>query len=188
MLASVFDIAFALELKPHPGEKRLLDHLPEELAQLVRGVIDSGADLLERIDHLLDAVERRIEAQGLTLPAASVDHAAAWVADLDRASAFYVQWFGAVPGPLYTSRRRPFASRFVSIGNSARLELMAMAGEPARPAHIAISVGSRHAVDRLVERMRAAGIAIADGPRLTGDGYYEAVVIDPEGNLVEITA
>jgi lactoylglutathione lyase len=76
----------------------------------------------------------------------------------------------------------------VSIGNSARLELMKMAEEPAHLAHIAISVGSRDAVDRLVERMRADGIGIASGPRLTGDGYYEAVVIDSEGNLVEITA
>jgi catechol 2,3-dioxygenase-like lactoylglutathione lyase family enzyme/predicted nucleotidyltransferase len=188
LLASVFDIAFALERQPHPGEKRLLDYLPKALAELVRGVIEAGADLLERIDNLLDAVEERIEAQGLTLPAASVEHAAAWVADLDRACAFYVRWFGGVPGPLYRSQRRPFASRFVSIGNSARLELMTAAGEPPRPAHIAISVGSRHAVDRLVERMRTGGITIASGPRLTGDGYYEAVVIDTEGNLVEITA
>ncbi len=188
LLASVLDIAFALELEPHPGEKRLLDYLPEVLAELVRRVIEAGADLLERIDELLDAVEERIEAQGLTLPAAAIEHAAAWVADLDRACAFYAQWFGGVPEPLYRSRRRPFASRFVSIGNSARLELMTMAGEPPRPAHIAIAVGSRDAVDRLVERMRTSGIAIASGPRLTGDGYYEAVVIDTEGNLVEITA
>ena len=188
LLASVFDIVFALERQPHTGEKRLLDYLTEVLAELVRRVIEAGADLLERVDNLLDAVEQRIEAQGLMLPAAAIGHAAAWVADLDRACAFYVQWFGGVPGPLYRSERRPFASRFVSIGNSARLELMTMAGEPARPAHIAISVGSRDAVDRLVERMRTSGIGIASGPRLTGDGYYEAMVIDTEGNLVEITA
>jgi lactoylglutathione lyase len=55
-------------------------------------------------------------------------------------------------------------------------------------AHIAVSLGSRDAVDRLVAAMRAAGVAIARGPRVTGDGYYEAVVSDTEGNLVEITA
>ena len=64
---------------------------------------------------------------------------------------------------------------------------MTMAKEPSRPAHIAIAVGSRDAVDRLVERMRTDGITIASEPRLTGDGYYEAVVIDSEGNLIEIT-
>jgi lactoylglutathione lyase len=29
---------------------------------------------------------------------------------------------------------------------------------------------------------------VADGPRWTGDGYYESVVLDPEGNRVELTA
>jgi lactoylglutathione lyase len=55
-------------------------------------------------------------------------------------------------------------------------------------AHIAVSLGSRDAVDRLVAAMRAAGVAVARGPKVTGDGYYEAVVSDTEGNLVEITA
>jgi lactoylglutathione lyase len=26
-----------------------------------------------------------------------------------------------------------------------------------------------------------------DGPRRTGDGYYESVVLDPEGNRLELT-
>jgi lactoylglutathione lyase len=55
-------------------------------------------------------------------------------------------------------------------------------------AHIAISVGSREAVDSLIEEMKAVGVPIVSGPRVTGDGYYEAVVIDSEGNLVEITS
>jgi len=55
-------------------------------------------------------------------------------------------------------------------------------------AHIAVSLGSRDAVDRLVGAMRAAGVTIARDPRITGDGYYEAVVSDTEGNLLEITA
>jgi lactoylglutathione lyase len=55
-------------------------------------------------------------------------------------------------------------------------------------AHIAISLGSREAVDRLTAEMRNAGVTVTGGPRITGDGYYEAAVIDTEGNLVEITA
>jgi len=39
-----------------------------------------------------------------------------------------------------------------------------------------------------VAEMKAAGVPIVSGPRVTGDGYYEAVVTDTEGNLVEITA
>lgn len=187
LLASVFDIVFDLERMPHPGEKRLLDYVPKALAELVSGVIKAESDLIERVDALLDAIEERIQTEGLTLPAARIEHAAAWVADLERACAFYVRWFGGVPGPIYRSEQRPFSSCFLSIGRSARLELMTMAKEPSRPAHIAIAVGSRDAVDRLVERMRTDGITIASEPRLTGDGYYEAVVIDSEGNLIEIT-
>jgi lactoylglutathione lyase len=29
---------------------------------------------------------------------------------------------------------------------------------------------------------------VVDGPRVTGDGYYEASVLDPEGNRVELMA
>jgi lactoylglutathione lyase len=36
--------------------------------------------------------------------------------------------------------------------------------------------------------MRNVGVTVTDGPRITGDGYYEPSVIDTEGNLVEITA
>jgi lactoylglutathione lyase len=35
---------------------------------------------------------------------------------------------------------------------------------------------------------RSEGVAVLDGPRRTGDGYYESVVLDPEGNRIEITA
>ena len=53
--------------------------------------------------------------------------------------------------------------------------------------HFAISVGSRERVDELTEAIRSAGYEITGEPRTTGDGYYESVITDPEGNLVEIT-
>jgi hypothetical protein len=33
-----------------------------------------------------------------------------------------------------------------------------------------------------------AGCPILSGPRVTGDGYYEASLLDPEGNLLELVA
>jgi lactoylglutathione lyase len=54
-------------------------------------------------------------------------------------------------------------------------------------AHFAISVGSKEAVNNLTERLRNDNFTIESEPRTTGDGYYESVVLDPEGNLVEIT-
>jgi lactoylglutathione lyase len=109
------------------------------------------------------------------------------VTDLERARAFYERWFGAVAGPAYHSRTRDFPSYFLQLG-AVRLELMQSPGERARQAHIAISVGSPAGVEALVRLMGAEGVAIVSGPRLTGDGYYVAVVADSEGNLLEITA
>lgn len=54
-------------------------------------------------------------------------------------------------------------------------------------AHIAFSVGSRGNVLSLTERLRADGCRIVSEPRITGDGYFESVIADPEGDLIEVT-
>ena len=54
-------------------------------------------------------------------------------------------------------------------------------------AHIAISVGSAGVVDALTRRLASYGYDVLSYPRTTGDGYYESVVLDPDGNSVEIT-
>jgi lactoylglutathione lyase len=54
-------------------------------------------------------------------------------------------------------------------------------------AHLAVSVGSKEKVDQLTNRLRNDGYSIVGEPRTTGDGYYESIVEDPEGNWVEIT-
>lgn len=125
-----------------------------------------------------------------------IEHAALWVEDLERARAFYERFFGAVSSTLYRNERTGFASYFLTIGDGPRLELMHAPGLASRPpegrqalgwAHAAFSVGSEAAVDALTETLRAAGFTVADGPRRTGDGYYESVVLDPDGNRVELT-
>ena len=54
-------------------------------------------------------------------------------------------------------------------------------------AHIAFSVGSKEMVDKLTTDLQAAGFKLLSGPRTTGDGYYESVILDPDGNSIEIT-
>jgi lactoylglutathione lyase len=120
-------------------------------------------------------------------PVVQIEHAAAWVSDIERARAFYERWFSATAGTRYSSSQRKFTSYFLSLACGARLELMTSPGEASRHAHVAVSVGSRDAVDRLVKEMEAAGVRIISAPRMTGDGYYEALVTDTEGYLLEIT-
>ena len=53
--------------------------------------------------------------------------------------------------------------------------------------HLALSVGSEAEVDRRTRTLRRDGYEVVGEPRRTGDGYYESVVLDPDGNRVEIT-
>jgi 2-haloacid dehalogenase len=168
---------FALD----PAQVVYIDDLPRNIA---------SADALGMHGILFtNSVELRNELVqlGLLEPAARIEHVAAWVHDLERARGFYERWFKAVSGPQYSSSTRPFQSRFLSLGVGPRLELMAAPAESPRPAHIAVSVGSREAVDSMIQAMESAGVRIVSRPRVTGDGYYEAVIADSEGNLVEVT-
>lgn len=126
-----------------------------------------------------------------------IEHAALWASDLERAREFYQTYFGATAGPKYANPAKGFESYFLTFpSGGARLELMRKPGLQAPPpaaghtgwAHLAFAVGSVEAVDALTGRLRADGFKVVDGPRRTGDGYYESVILDPEGNRVEVTA
>jgi len=66
LLASFFDVWFALDRQSHPGEKRLLNHLPEPWASLVRGVLNAEPTaLLKNIDGLMDPLDARLREEGL---------------------------------------------------------------------------------------------------------------------------
>ena len=112
-----------------------------------------------------------------------IDHVALWTDDLERLRGWYEGRLGGRAGELYVGSVG-FSSYFVEFGDGPRLELMHMSGqEPGLRAHVAFSLGSRERVDEL-----AAALGAVEGPRTTGDGYYEAVVLDPDGNRVELTA
>ena len=126
---------------------------------------------------------------------ARLEHVGLWAADLDRVAAFYGKYFGAQVGELYRNERKRFESRFLTFGGGARLEVMTrddvtqpQPTEQLGLAHVALCIGDEAAVDALAARLQADGVAPDSGPRRTGDGYYECVVRDPEGNRGEITA
>jgi lactoylglutathione lyase len=127
-----------------------------------------------------------------------IEHVAIWTTDIERCQRFYSTYFGAIVEGRYRNHAKGFESCFLRFAHGPRMEIMKttklspLVFEPGVQrmglTHIALSVGSEQAVDGLVQRLRNDGFSILDGPRRTGDGYYECVILDPDGNRLEITA
>jgi lactoylglutathione lyase len=128
-----------------------------------------------------------------------MEHIAVWTYKLEEMKDFYVRYFDGVSNEKYHSTKEfaaAFSSYFISFESGTRLEIMQMdiipdgnnknGHESTGFTHIAIEADERNQVDSLVNIMRNDGHIIAGEPRFTGDGYYEAVVLDPDGNRVEI--
>lgn len=96
---------------------------------------------------------------------------------------------------MYHNPKKQFSSYMLSFDGDTKLEIMT------RPdfidngskngrygyAHVSISVGSKENVDEITRRLVADGYEHCDGPRTTGDGFYESAILDAEGNIIEIT-
>jgi lactoylglutathione lyase len=127
-----------------------------------------------------------------------IDHIALWTDDIERIKNFYVSYFGATAGVGYSNPGKGFSSCFLSFSEGARIEIMKtetlnpVVLEPGSQrmglTHFAISLGSERQVDELTRRLKDDGYPILDGPRWTGDGYYESVALDPDGNRIELTS
>lgn len=124
-----------------------------------------------------------------------IDHIALYVNNLEAARAFFVTYFNAVSNEGYHNPYSDFRSYFLQFSDGSRLELMSRpdlsdSGDLLNRfgyAHIAISTGSKEAVNTLTRRLKKDGYPVISGPRTTGDGYYESCILGFEGNLIEIT-
>ncbi|AJS58999.1 VOC family protein [Paenibacillus sp. IHBB 10380] len=124
-----------------------------------------------------------------------IEHIALWTNDLEQMKIFYMKYFKGIVNEKYENKFKQFESYFLKFEGDTRIELMRkpeLNENEAKLAtygfvHFAFSVGSKEEVIELTEILRHDGYVIYSEPRLTGDGYFESSILNPEGNLIEIT-
>jgi len=123
-----------------------------------------------------------------------INHISVFVNDLENIKSFYEKYFNAKSNEQYYNPRTGLKTYFLSFNNDCRLEIMtkeqlnSVEKNPNNTGyiHIAFSVGNKDKVDELTKRLEDDGYKIVSQPRITGDGYYESCIYDPENNQIEI--
>ena len=123
-----------------------------------------------------------------------LEHVALYVDDLEAMRAFYCDYLGATANTNYHNQKTGFQSYFLSFESGARVEIMSHPESVTSDRqlrslgyiHLSFSLGSREAVDQKTRELAEAGVVVIGQPRQTGDGYYESVILDPEGNQIEL--
>lgn len=125
-----------------------------------------------------------------------INHVALYTKDLEKSKEFYEKYFNAKSNNKYHNPKTGLQTYFLSFPDSdVRLEIMTRPELTERSdkvmnvgfIHLAFSVGNKENVDKLTKTLVEDGFNCLSGPRTTGDGYYESVVTDIDGNLIEIT-
>lgn len=125
----------------------------------------------------------------------NINHIAIWTTRLEELREFYIKYFNGTSNEKYTNPKKGFESYFIKFGDGgAAIELMrskditsSPAGKSIGLAHFSFSMGSKEAVLQQTERLRQDGYVVASAPRTTGDGFFESAVLDPDGNMIELT-
>lgn len=125
-----------------------------------------------------------------------IEHIAIWTNNLERLREFYTKYFNVKSSVKYVNLKKSFESYFLHFDSCSRIELMyspsLLHSENSDLliigyTHLAIGVGTKEDVDNITFRMESDGYVIISKPRYTGDGYYESVLLDPDGNQLELT-
>ncbi len=127
-----------------------------------------------------------------------IDHVAVWTFNLEGLRNFYIHYFDASSSEVYYNHSKEFQSYFLTFDGDCRLEIMEMPNVPKSKndslkqftglTHFAVNAGSRSQVDQITDQLRKDGFKVIGEPRITGDGNYESIILDPDGNRVEIIA
>jgi len=126
-----------------------------------------------------------------------IAHIAIWTSDIEGMRNFYIHYFDASSKEPYYNHTKDFKSYLINFNGDCTLKLMQMPGIPVNKndvrkqatglIHFAISLGSKSKVDELTEQFKMDGFRVISEPRTTGSGFYESIVLDPEGNRIELT-
>lgn len=122
-----------------------------------------------------------------------IHHIAIWTFRLEELREFYIRYFNGTSNEKYINPKKGFESYFIYFDDGAALELMSRTDVQNTPieenklglTHFALSFQSKEDVLRTTEQLRSEGYTIAGEPRTSGDGYFESVILDPDGNRVE---
>jgi lactoylglutathione lyase len=125
-----------------------------------------------------------------------IEHIALYTKDLERMRHFYMTYFNAASNNQYRNEKTGLRTYFLTFDDGSRLEIVTrpeVIGKEHAPdytpgyTHLAFSVGSHENVDRLTTALEKDGYVVAGKPRTTGDCYYESIILDPDGNYIELT-
>lgn len=124
-----------------------------------------------------------------------IDHVGLYVKDLEDIKDFFETYFNAKVSHQYHNHQTGLKTYFLVFDNHTRLEIMH------RPElidktfdllqvgfhHIAFKLGSKEKVNQMTFKLEKDGYIILNGPRTTGDGYYETL-FKLENYVVELVA
>lgn len=126
-----------------------------------------------------------------------LDHVAIWTDKLETLKDYYMKYFGGIPNEKYTNEKKQFSSYFLTFESGTRLEIMTIpyirdkitnlsAAQYMGITHLAFSMDTKEEVDEIAKQLLGDGHKIINGPRITGDGYYEFETLDPDFNRLEV--
>ena len=122
-----------------------------------------------------------------------IAHVALWTLQLEELRDFYIRYFEGTSSDKYTNPSKGFESYMIHFGDGGCLELMRRSDIRRKAdsphtgyCHLAFTCETQDEVNSRTERLRNDVYRIVGEPRTTGDGYYESVVEDPDGNLIEL--
>jgi lactoylglutathione lyase len=125
-----------------------------------------------------------------------IDHIAIWTKQLDTLKLFYIENFSAKVKNEFYNQKTQYQSYCLAFPSGIELELMqapdvvknshSLTSKVMGYSHLAFSVGSQSEVGNMTEHLRSKGCLVIDLPRLNGDGFYESIVLDPDGNRIKI--